>query len=122
MLDAFHAEQPSPISTQLRSLVENAKRLSDLRSIVRDLRGGMAGLSLRGRASLERALRERFGPDANWERDRELVAKIRQRGRIQSEREYRVVQGHADAIAGDPAKEAEFLELGALLDAYMAAP
>src|SRR5690242_17716521 len=82
MLDAFQAEQPTPVFTQLRDVVENARRLSDLRSIVRDLRGGMAGLSLRGRASLERALRQRFGPDANWERERELVAKIRLRGRI----------------------------------------
>jgi hypothetical protein len=103
-------------------VVEGAKRLGDLRSINRDLRGAMAGLSRSGRAQLERDLLERLGPDLDYERDRQVVAKVRARGRIRSEREYRVVQGYADSIAGKPGTEDEFLALGALLDEYMTAP
>ena len=121
MLDAFQKEQPNPTWSTLRELVEHTNRLSDLRSILRDFRGAAAGLSSAGRAKLQQGLLERFGPDANWERDRDLVTRVRARGRINSEREYRAVQGYADAIAGDPATEAEFLALGALLDAYAAA-
>jgi hypothetical protein len=121
MLDAFDAAEPSPTWAEFRKLVERAG-LADLRSIVRQLRGAAAGLTLQARAQLERELLARFGPDENWQRDRELVAKVRARGRIQSEREYRAVQGYADAIAGDPANEADFLALGALLDDFSAAP
>jgi hypothetical protein len=121
MLDAFDAAEPSPTWAEFRRLVERAG-LSDVRSMIRDLRGAAAGLTPQARAQLERELLDRFGPDEGWHRDRELVVKVRARGHIKSEREYRVVQGYADAIAGDPANEAEFLALGALLDNFSAAP
>ena len=122
IVTTFEREEPSPTWAQLRELVERAKRLSDLRSINQDLRGAMQGLSRSSRQELDRALGKRFGPDREQERDRQAVAKIRTRGRIRSEREYRVVQGYADSIGADPGAQDEFLALGALLDEYMAAP
>ena len=120
MLDVFDAAEPSPTWAAFRDVVERG-RLSDLRSILRDLRGAASGLTSDARAQLDRALLDRFGPDEHWHRDRELVAQVRARGRIRSEREYRAVQGYADAIGGDPANQAEFLALGALLDEFSAA-
>jgi hypothetical protein len=81
-----------------------------------------AGLSAAGRAELDRTLRKRFGPDTQHGKDAAVVARVRRRGRILSEREYRIVQAHADAVFTDRSSEAEYLALGALLDAFMAAP
>jgi hypothetical protein len=120
MLAAFVRAEPTATWSQMNEIVARAKGVNALRAIVRELRGAAAGLSRAARAELERALRDRFGADKSWERDRQLVARVRARGQIRSEREYRVVQSYADAIAADD--QAEFLALGALLDDYMAAP
>jgi hypothetical protein len=44
---------------------------------------------------------------------------VQKRGRIRSEREYRIVQAYLDSHLGD---DAEDIALGALLDEFMAAP
>lgn len=56
------------------------------------------------------------------ERDQALIAKVRARGTIRSEREYRAVQAYQDAIAGEPEREDEFLALGTLLNRFSAEP
>ena len=122
MLDAFERAEPAPSWAELRRIVSGARGVRQLRAVVRELRGFLAALSPADRRELDGALRARFGPDAEHARDLEVVAQVRKRGRIRSEAEYRVVQGYADAIAADAGAEAEFLALGALLDAYMAAP
>jgi hypothetical protein len=122
ILAAFEREEPSPTWARYRALVEEATRLTHLRGIIEDLRAMMAGLPRESGAALRRELRARFGPDREEERDRKSVAKIRARGRIRSEREYRIVQAFADGIPADPDDQNEYLALGAMLDEYMAAP
>ena len=117
MLAAFERAEPSPLWSQFRVIVDQAKALGALTDIVRDLRGASAGLLPDARAELERQLRERLGPDEEWERDRRLVEKVRHRGKIRSEREYRLVQAFADSIAAEDQRE--YLALGALLDEFM---
>ena len=107
---------------ELRQVLDRTRGIRGLRAILRELRGMGSGLGPAARQELDQALRDRFGPDGSEEPDLEIVAEIQRRGRIRSEAEYRVVQAHADAIAADPAREAEFLALGTLLDGYMAAP
>ena len=122
MLAAFEREEAGPSWTQFREILEGATRLSALRTIVRECRGMMGAMSPSGRRTLERELHDRFGPDPEWERNHAIVAKVRARGRIQSEREYRAVQAYQDAIAGDLERQDEFLALGAVLDDFSAAP
>jgi hypothetical protein len=126
MLDAFaRAEPDAGILAGLRAAVDRAaasRSLSGMRAVLRELRGMEAGLPTGARRELARDLAARFGPDPAAERDAAVVARARARGRIRSEREYRAVCAYADAIAGDPAAQDEFLALGALLDGYMAAP
>jgi hypothetical protein len=121
ILEAFERAEPDLDVAQLRTIVSRARGATALRGVLRELRGMQAGLPASARAGLRRAMAERFGPDPDWERDRQVVEKVRERGRVTSEREYRVVQGYADAIAGDVDAQDEILALGALLDAYMAA-
>jgi len=126
MLDAFARAEPDAGGfAGIRETVDRSaasRSLSEMRAVLRELRGMQAGLPLQAQRDLERDLAARFGPDSVAERDAAVVARVRGRGRIRSEREYRAVHAHADAIAGDPDAEAELLALGALLDAYMAAP
>jgi hypothetical protein len=119
---AVERAEPGPLVAQIREIVERARGVTGLRAVLRELRGMEPGLPAGARAELRHALKAQFGPDPELERDREVAAKVRQRGRIRSEREYRVVQGYADAIAAHPDAQEELLVLGALLDAYMAAP
>jgi hypothetical protein len=60
------------------------------------------------------------GIDISAERKREVatIAAVRERGRIRSEAEYRRVQAYADTLV-EPEEQAEYLELGALLDEFM---
>jgi hypothetical protein len=122
ILATFEREEPSPTWAQYRALVEQATGLTHLRGINQDLRAMMAGLPRASGDALRLELRTRFGPDREEERDRQTVAKIRARGRIRSEREYRIVQQYVDSIPADPNDQDEFLALGAMLDEYMAAP
>jgi hypothetical protein len=121
MLAAFEREESSPTWPQLRKVVEASTRLSDLRTVLRECRGMMGAMSPAARRTLERDLRNRFGADSEWQRDVAIVAKVRARGRIRSEREYRTVQAYQDSIAGDLEHQDEFLTLGALLDEFSAA-
>ena len=93
-----------------------------MRAMLRELRGMQAALPLSPQRALTHELRTRFGPDPQAAADRIVVERARARGRIRSEREYRIVCAYADAIAGDPAAAPEHSALGALLDGYMAAP
>jgi hypothetical protein len=122
MLAAFERDEPGPTWAQLREIVEGARRLSDLRTLLREFRAMTGAMSPAGRRELDRGLRERFGADPEWQRDLAVVAKVRARGRIRSEREYRSVQAYQDSIAGDLERQEEFLALGALLDEFSAAP
>ncbi|HEY7236306.1 MAG TPA: hypothetical protein VH539_19250 [Gemmatimonadaceae bacterium] len=121
MLAAFEREEPSPTWARFRELVETSTRVSDLRTLLRECRGMLGAMSSPGRRALELDLRNRFGPDQEWERDLAVVAKVRARGRIRSEREYRSVQAYQDSIAGDAGRQDEFLALGGLLDDFSAA-
>jgi hypothetical protein len=122
MLAAVEREEPSVGWAKFRELIEGSTRLSDLRTILRDCRGMMAAMSPEGCRALERELRDRFDTDPEWERDLAMVAKVRARGRIQSEREYRSMQAYQDSIAADLERQDEFLAIGALLDSFSAAP
>lgn len=126
MLDAFVRAEPDASGfAALRATVEQVaagRSLSGMRAVLRELRSMQAGLPLDTRRELARDLAARFGADPAAERDAAVVARVRAQGRIRSEREYRAVCAYADAIAGDPAAQDEFLALGALLDGYMAAP
>ena len=122
MLAAFEGGEPAPLWGQFRELVARTTRLSDLKTILRELRGAIGAMTPAARLELERELAHRFGPDPEMERDAAIVAKVRARGRIQSEREYRAVQTYQDLIGADPERQAEFLVLGALLDEFSAAP
>jgi hypothetical protein len=122
MLAAFEREEPSPRWAPFREAVERASRLGDLRTLVRECRAMTGAMSPAGRRELDQALRERFGADPEWDRDLTIVAKVRGRGQIRSEAEYRPVQAYQDSIAGDLERHNEFLALGALLDEFSAAP
>ncbi len=121
MLDAFEREEPGSTWGKFRMLVNDAQRVSDLRALLRECRGMMGAMSPAGRRALDQDLRERFGTDAQWERDLAVVQKVRARRRIRSEHEYRSVQAYQDSIAGDANRHDEFLALGALLDTFSAA-
>ena len=124
MLDAFERDQPGSGVGQLRQVVAGARSLSAMRTILRELRAAASTLSPAGRQQLDYDLRARFGPGLTAEEEREqaIVATVRRRGSIRSEREYRVVQAYADRVSADPNAAAEFSALGALLDEYSAAP
>ena len=119
ILARIEQEEPSETWTRFRVLVEGTTRLTDLRVIYREIRSILGDMLPEPRAQLERDLEQRFGPDAADLRDRRLVAAVQKRGRIRSEREYRIVQAFLDSHSGD---NAEVLALGALLDEFMAAP
>jgi hypothetical protein len=126
MLDAFARAEPDAGGfAELRATVDRvaaSRSLSGMRAVLRELLAMQAGLPLDTQRELGRNLAARLGPNVVAERDAAKVARVRARGCIRSEREYRVVCAYADAIAGDPHAQAEFLALGALLDGYMAAP
>jgi len=122
ILDAFEQVEPGPTLERFREAANRATRLSDLRTINRELRGAMAGLDRPALADLRRRLLERFGPDPDYEKDKAAADKARVRGRIRSEREYRAVQAYADSIAADLELRHEFDALGALLDEYASRP
>ena len=119
ILDAFEQAEPGPSVTKFRDLVRRATRVSDLRTINRELRGMMAALERSALLRLRQGLLERFGPDSDHERDKAIAAKARARGRIRSEREYRSVQAYADSIAAEMEFQDDFTAFGALLDEYM---
>ena len=118
ILDAFEQAEPSPTWVGFREATQRATRVTDLRTINRELRGAMAGLERSALAQLRSRLIERFGPDLNLEEDKAAAERARTRGRIGSEREYRAVQAYADSIAGNVGSRDEFDALGALLDEY----
>lgn len=115
-------EEPSEIWAQVRAIVEHATRLTDLRTLYREIRGFVGAISPSARQQLERELQERFGPDVGQIRDTKVVARVRKAGRIRSEREYRIVQAYLDSMPVESRDAAETLALGALLDGFMAAP
>ena len=124
MLDAFERDQPGSGVGQLRQVVEGARSVSAMQSILRELRAAASTLSPTGRQHLDRELGKRLGPELSAEEEREqaVVAAVQRRGSIRSEREYRIVQAHADAISASHAAQAEVVALGRLLDEYSAAP
>ena len=122
MLEAFEREESSPTWAGLRSLLESTNRIADLRSVLREMRGIQGAMSSTGRARLQRALEDQFGPDEESQKDLAVVEKVCARGRIGSEREYRAVQSYADSVVGESDRESELATLGALLDDYMTAP
>jgi hypothetical protein len=126
MLDAFARAEPDAGGfAAFRATVDRvaaSRSLSRMRAMLRELRGMQAALPPDTHRELARDLAARFGPDEAAERDADLVARVRARGRIRSEREYRVVCAYADAIVGDTHTQDEFRALGALLNGYMAAP
>lgn len=123
MLAAFEREEPGPTWAHFfRAVLECTNRLGDLRVLLRELRAMTGAMSPEGRRGRQRALRQRFGPDRDEGRELVTVEKVRARGRIRSEREYRSVEAYADSIAGERARHDEYLALGALLNAFTAAP
>ena len=125
IIETCEREEPGPSWPSLRAIVTDLAergKLRDLRTLGRELRGMMAGLMPDARARLDSELRARFGEGADARADAEAVERIRARGAIRSDREYRVVQAYADALGHHPAAREEYLALGALLDAYGAAP
>jgi hypothetical protein len=121
MVAAFEREESSQTWAKLRELAERSTRLTDLRGLVRECRGIMGALTPAGRRALDIELRERFGADPQWERTLGIVAKVRARGRIRSESEYRSVQAYQDSISSNADSQEEFLVLGGLLDSFSAA-
>lgn len=123
MLDAFERDQSGSRVGQLRQVVEGTRSLSAMRTILRELRAAASTLSPAGRRQLDQELSARFGPGLTAEEEREqaILATVRRRGSIRSEREHRVVQAYADTLSTDPNADAEFRALGALLDEYSAA-
>jgi len=124
MLDAFERDQPGSGAGQLRQVIENARNLGALRTILRELRAAANTLSPAARQQLDHELSAGFGPGVNAEEEREqaVVTTVRRRGAIRSEQEYRVVQAYVDRLSADPTAGAEFLALATLLDEYSAAP
>jgi hypothetical protein len=122
MLAAIERAEPRPLWDQLREVVTGATRVGDLRTVLRELRAMVGALSSDARRELARELRVRFGPDPEEARDLKVVERVRARGRIRSEPEYRAVESYADSIAGDAERQEEFLALGALLDEFSASP
>jgi hypothetical protein len=122
ILDAFEQVEPGPTLTRFREATRRATRLSDLRTLNRELRGAMAGLEPSALAQLRERLIERFGPDPDHENNTAAAHNARTRGRIRSEREYRAVQAYADSIAADVGSRDDFDALGALLDEYASRP
>ena len=125
MLDAFERAEPASTesSAMWRVLLDKSTSLTALKALARELRGRSGALRPAARRDLDHALRARFGPDPESARDALVVAAVCQRGRIRSDREYRVVAAYADSLARDAtdaAVEAEYVQLGALLDAFMA--
>jgi hypothetical protein len=122
ILGAFEDAEPGVVTPGLRAKVEGARTLSELRTLNRELRGVMGALPENTLRQLRRDLTDRFGEDESESRDRETVQKVRTRGRIRSEREYRVVQAYADSIASDAEARRDLSVLEALLADFMAAP
>ena len=120
MLTAFEREEPSESWRNLRDRLSESTRLRDLRVILQELRAMTGAMSAPGRRALFDELHQRFGSDPQYEADVTIVARVRRRGRITSEREYRSVQSYADSISGNPECGEEFLILGGLLDSFMA--
>jgi hypothetical protein len=118
ILSVIEREEPGPQWASLRQVVENAARVTALRTIYREVRGFLAAMSPVAREQLERDLAQRFGPDAGRERERQVLERVRSAGRIRSESEYRIVQAHLDSL---PPNASERHPLGALLDEFMAA-
>ena len=122
ILDAFQQAEPGPTWARFRDAVQRATRVSELRTLYRELRGAMAGLEPSARDQLQRRLVERFGPDGQYDEDKAAAERARSRGRIRSEREYRAVQAYVDSIASDVGARDESDALGALLDDYASRP
>jgi hypothetical protein len=118
ILATIEREEPGETWARFRLVVENAKRLTDLRTIHREIRGILAAMSPSAREQLERDLEQRFGSDSEQIRDQQVIAKVRSVGRIRSEREFRIVQAYLDSM---PPNASEGRALGALLDEFMAA-
>lgn len=125
MLEAF--ERAEPDSARLwemtREVLAKAHSLTALKRLAQEFRGMAGALSPSAQHALDRVLLERFGPEPGVAGDGAVVARVRKRGRIRTVREYRVVAAYADGLVRDPsdaASEAEYLQLGALLDAFMA--
>jgi hypothetical protein len=125
ILETCEREEPGPSWAPLRAIVTDLAergKLRDLQTLGRELQGMLAGLTPQARACLDSELRLRFGEDADVRADAEAVDRIRARGAIHSEREYRLVHAYADALGHHPAAREEHIALGKLLDAYNAAP
>ncbi|HEV7706180.1 MAG TPA: hypothetical protein VGO46_17915 [Gemmatimonadaceae bacterium] len=123
MIAAFDRDEPGGEAWRmLRELVEATQKLSDLRVIYRDIRSMLGAMMPSSRERLERELHDRFGPDEERIRDDEVVAQVRRIGRIGSEREYRIVQAHLDALPANADHDSEVSSLGQLLDEFMAGP
>ncbi len=125
MLEAFERAEPKSqdLWAGVRGVLAKAQSLTALKAVAREFRGMTGALPPDAKRALDRTLRERFGPDPEAARDAAVVTTVRARGRIRSEREYRAVQAFADGMSRDPddaSSEEAYLELGALLDAFMA--
>jgi len=113
----------STIAAQMQELIERIaekRSLRAMRDMLRELRAWQGAMPPEIRVQVDAELRARFGPDADAQRDEVVVEKVRARGRIRTEREYRIVSAYADSLSGDPKNEEEYLRLGRLLDAFMA--
>jgi len=122
ILAAIDREEPSEAWEKMRLVIERTRKLSDLRAIYREIRSLLSAMSPLTREQLQRELRERFGPDAQQIRDGEIVAKVRSTGRINSEREYHIVQAYLDSLPASPDDDSDDASLGELLVEFMAAP
>ena len=120
-LDAVERAEPHGTSWgELRAVGErSANNLRALRDLAREAAVMASMLPPSIRAELNAALAA-AGIDVASEQVAEAaaVAKIRTRGRIRSEAEYRRVQSYADQIGPDESRQDEFLALGALLDEF----
>jgi hypothetical protein len=125
-LEVIDRADPGARWSMFREAVEDAvtrASLRDLRALTREISGLVAALAPDAQAELRAGLGARFGVEADADRQAQAVAvaRIRRRGHLRSEREYRVVQRYADRIAGERGAQDELLVLGGLLDAFNAA-
>ena len=120
-LDAVERNEPQGTAwADLRALGErSANNLRVLRGLSREAAVMASMLPPLLRVDLDATLAA-AAIDVESERaaDAAAVARIRARGRIRSEAEYRRVQSYADQIGPDETRQGEFLALGALLDEF----
>jgi hypothetical protein len=100
--------------------VHSARNLRGMRTIARDDNEQARGMNPADLGRLNGLLREKFGEDLsdNMRKDLVKIGKIRHRGKIRTEDEFRLVQGRVDEIWQDATKKDEMDALNQLLNDF----